>query len=168
MLPQLRASGNERKRKAVAQFDTYYEYTASSGRARAPVYASVDSNGEEEFAEDSSAEEEFWLVNCGMASGNQSARQRSESSAVCTDDALTRLEAEVAAQGPAWRIAQRLVLAAPWHERWKAGRWVATRTGLGPAAMAFRSNMTSTQRSRFGALPYGERVPCGGSAVPCG
>ena len=72
-----------------------------------------------------------------------------------TDDKLARLEAEVARRGPAWCIPQRLVLAAPWDERWRAGRWVDSRTGQGAQAVASRRNMTPAQRSRLEALPYG-------------
>ena len=75
------------------------------------------------------------------------------------EEALARLEAEVAANGSAWRIPAHLVLAAPWDESWKAGMWVAVRRCQGARAVAARRNMTPAQRTRFEALPYGVLPP---------
>ena len=76
---------------------------------------------------------------------------------VDTDDALARLEVEVAARGAAWRIPSALVLAAPWDKKWKAGTWVNDRRGQRARAVAARRKMTPAQRQRFEALPYGVR-----------
>ena len=76
-----------------------------------------------------------------------------------TDDALARLEAEVEAREATWRIAARLVLAAPWDQRWQAGNWVSHRTGEKAKAVSTRRKMTAVQRSRVDALPYGKLVP---------
>ena len=87
-----------------------------------------------------------------------SQRQRFEAlpygTGVSTDDALTRLEEEVATRGATWRISQKLVLAAEWDERWQAGSWVSSRTGERAQAVAVRANMTPAQRGRLEALPH--------------
>ena len=80
---------------------------------------------------------------------------RPRGAAVGADEALTRLEAEVVAKGPKWRISRELTLAAPWDERWKAGKWVSNRRGQTAQVVAHRRNMTPAQRSRLEALPYG-------------
>ena len=79
--------------------------------------------------------------------------------AFTTDDALDALEAEVAKQRqakPGWRLPQLYTMLAPWRDpKWRAGSWVAIRTGFDPSTQAMRSRMTERQRERLDALPYG-------------
>ena len=74
---------------------------------------------------------------------------------VSTDEALARLEEEVAAMDPDCRIPATLVLAASWDERWKAGSWVGKRKSQGAKATSLRQKMTPVQLERLEALPYG-------------